>query len=172
MAFCNGPQHLGRMHIARSLVAHGYVKTVDEAFDTYIGSFGQRLAYVESELDYAPIEDALFALQKAQGIAILAHLFFYPLDEAEQHRLLHTFQSLAGPCSGMEIYYGRYSEEQRRHLAELAAQYELLPSAGSDFHGPGDGNATHDGGLSHHFPASVYEALEARQRVVYGVVHD
>ena len=37
MAFCNGPQHLGRMHIARSLVAHGYVKTVDEAFDTYIG---------------------------------------------------------------------------------------------------------------------------------------
>ena len=80
MAFCNGPQHLGRMHIARSLVAHGYVKTVDEAFDIYIGSFGQRLAYVESELDYAPIEDVLSALQKAQGIAILAHLFFYPLD--------------------------------------------------------------------------------------------
>ena len=142
MAFCNGPQHLGRMHIARSLVAHGYVKTVDEAFDTYIGSFGQRLAYVESELDYAPIEDVLSALQKAQGIAILAHLFFYPLDDAEQHRLLRTFKTLAGPCSGMEVYYGRYSDEQRRHLAELAAQYELLPSAGSDFHGPGDGNAT------------------------------
>ena len=160
------------MHIARSLVAHGYVKTVDEAFDTYIGSFGQRLAYVESELDYAPIEDVLSALQKAQGIAILAHLFFYPLDEAEQHRLLHTFQSLAGPCSGMEVYYGRYTDEQRCHLAALAAQYDLLPSAGSDFHGPGDGNATHDGGLGHHFPASVYEALEARQREVYGVVHD
>ena len=47
-----------------------------------------------------------------------------------------------------------------------------MPSAGSDFHGPGDGNATHDGGLGHHFPASVYEALEARQREVYGVVHD
>ena len=40
MAFCNGPQHLGRMHIARSLVAHGYVKTVDEAFDIYIGRSG------------------------------------------------------------------------------------------------------------------------------------
>lgn len=172
MAFSNGPQHLGRMHIARSLVAHGYVKTVDEAFDIYIGSFGQRLAYVESELDYAPIEDVLSALQKAQGIAILAHLFFYPLDEAEQHRLLRAFKTLAGPCSGMEVYYGRYTDEQRRHLAELAAQYGLLPSAGSDFHGPGDGNATHDGGLGHHFPASVYEALEARQREVYGVVHD
>ena len=121
MAFCNGPQHLGRMHIARSLVAHGHVKTV---------------------------------------------------DEAEQHHLLRTFKTLAGPCSGIEVYYGRYTDEQRRHLAELAAQYELLPSAGSDFHGPGDGNATHDGGLSHHFPASVYEALEARQREVYGVVHD
>ena len=71
MAFCNGPQHLGRMHIARSLVAHGYVKTVDEAFDIYIGSFGQRLAYVESELDYAPIEDVLSALQKAQGAPVL-----------------------------------------------------------------------------------------------------
>lgn len=172
MAFCNGPQHLGRMHIARSLVAHGYVKTVDEAFDIYIGSFGQRLAYVESELDYAPIEDVLSALQKAQGIAILAHLFFYPLDDAEQHRLLRTFKALAGHCSGMEVYYGRYTDEQRCHLAALAAQYDLLPSAGSDFHGPGDGNATHDGGLGHHFPASVYEALEARQREVYGVVHD
>ena len=111
-------------------------------------------------------------VQKAQGIAILAHLFFYPLDEAEQHRLLRAFKTLAGPCSGMEVYYGRYTDEQRCHLAALAAQYDLLPSAGSDFHGPGDGNATHDGGLGHHFPASVYEALEARQREVYGVVHD
>ena len=120
MAFCNGPQHLGRMHIARSLVAHGYVKTVDEAFDIYIGSFGQRLAYVESELDYAPIEDVLSALQKAQGIAILAHLFFYPLDDAEQHRLLRIFKALAGPCSGMEVYYGRYTDEQLSliHISE------------------------------------------------------
>ena len=90
---------------------------------------------------YAPIEDVLSALQKAQGIAILAHLFFYPLDEAEQHRLLRAFKALAGPCSGMEVYYGRYTDEQRCHLAALAAQYDLLPSAGSDFHGPGDGNA-------------------------------
>lgn len=172
MTFCNGPQHLGRMHIARSLVFHGYVRTVDEAFDRYIGSFGQRLAYVEPELDYAPLEDVLSALQKAQGIAILAHLLLYQLGEAEQHRLLHTFKTLAGPCSGMEVYYGRYNDEQRRQLAALAAQYDLLPSAGSDFHSADDGNAAHSGGLSHHFPASVYEALEARQREVYGVVHD
>ena len=36
--------HVGRMQIARAMLAKGYVSSVDEAFDRYIGSFGQRLA--------------------------------------------------------------------------------------------------------------------------------
>lgn len=163
--------HVGRMQIARAMLAKGYVSSVDEAFDRYIGSFGQRLAYVENPLCYASLSDTVAAIRAAKGIPILCHLFYYRLDEAEQHRLLAAFQQAAGPCAGMEVLYGRYTPEQRAVLAGLAQQYHLLPSAGSDFHGLQDGNSL-GSGFEHHFPAGIYEALAARQLEYYGMIHD
>ena len=84
--------HVGRMQIARAMLAKGYVSSVDEAFDRYIGSFGQRLAYVENPLCYASLSDTVAAIRAAKGIPILCHLFYYRLDETEQHRLLAAFQ--------------------------------------------------------------------------------
>ena len=159
------------MQIARAMLAKGYVSSVDEAFDRYIGSFGQRLAYVENPLCYASLSDTVAAIRAAKGIPILCHLFYYRLDEAEQHRLLAAFQQAAGPCAGMEVLYGRYTPEQRAVLAGLAQQYHLLPSAGSDFHGLQDGNSL-GSGFEHHFPAEIYEALAARQLEYYGMIHD
>ena len=38
---------------------------------------------------------------------------------------------------GLETYYGPYTEENERELRALAEKYSLIPTGGTDFHGPG-----------------------------------
>ena len=38
---------------------------------------------------------------------------------------------------GLEVYYGRYTPETVQALLTLADEYHLVPTGGSDFHGPG-----------------------------------
>ena len=38
---------------------------------------------------------------------------------------------------GLETYYGPYTPENERELLALAHEYQLIPTGGTDFHGPG-----------------------------------
>lgn len=130
----NVSRHVGRMHIARKMVRLCYVPTVDAAFDEYIGEFGRRRAYVPPLLNYISLDECVDAIRCAGGVAVLAHLFYYRLDEETNRVLLRQFKSLAGEDGGMETSYARYDEEQRAYLRRLADENRLLHSAGSDFH--------------------------------------
>jgi hypothetical protein len=37
----------------------------------------------------------------------------------------------------MEVYYGEYAPERRAELRGIAERWQLIPTGGSDFHGPG-----------------------------------
>ena len=150
--------HFGRMNLAASMVEKGYVSSVDEAFDVYIGAFGERRAFVPNPLQYVSLEEAVHAIQAAGGLPILAHLYYYLLHETDQHKLLSDFRSLCKGDSGMEVNYGPYSPEQRACLKALAHEYKLLPSAASDFHGQ---NPTDT--LEHNF--SAYDHLPLLERL-------
>lgn len=148
-------KYLGRMAIARDMVSMGYVKDIDQAFDVYLGGCaGQHhLAYVPSPLRFVSLEEAIPAIRRT-GTAILAHLYYYNLSDAENERLLATFKALGGDA--METEYGAYTRPQRDALARLAEKYGLLPSAGSDFH-------THEGfSLEQHFPHQILDRLMDR----------
>lgn len=149
--------HLGRMNIAAAMVKKGYVSSVDEAFDVYIGAFGQRKAFVPNPLRYVSLEEAVSAIQNAGGLPVLAHLFYYLLHETEQHRLLSHFISLCKGDGGMEVNYGPYTKDQRAYLKGLSEEYKLLASAASDFHGQ---NPTDT--LSHHFSAYEHRPILER----------
>ncbi len=150
--------HFGRMNIAASMVEKGYVSSVDEAFDVYIGAFGERRAFVPNPLRYASLESAVGAILAAGGLPVLAHLYYYLLHETDQHKLLSDFRSLCKGDGGMEVNYGPYSPEQRACLMSLAREYKLLPSAASDFHGQ---NPTDT--LKHGF--SAYDHLPILERL-------
>ena len=38
---------------------------------------------------------------------------------------------------GLETYYGPYTPEIEQELLALAKEYDLIPTGGTDFHGPG-----------------------------------
>ena len=48
---------------------------------------------------------------------------------------------LPGLCAagmvGLETYYGPYTTEEEQALRALADEYNLIPTGGTDFHGPG-----------------------------------
>ena len=154
--------HIGRMNIAQKLKDMGIVRSVDEAFDIYLGEFGERRAYVHNPICYVSMKRAVEAALADHAVPVLAHLFFYgTLDEQEKEELVRTFKEYAGPYGGLETEYARYDESQRRILREYADRYVLAHSAASDFHGQEESI-----GLDNHFPYSIYEGLLERKQLL------
>ena len=140
-----GKRHVGRMDIAKQMADEGYTASVEEGFDVYVGSHGACRAYVPNPLRYVSLEEAVEAIVDAGGAAVLAHLHYYQLDEAQSRQLLKRFKELAGPNGAMEVFYSRYCQQQRMALKALADEYGLMYSAASDFHGQSENDTLCNG---------------------------
>lgn len=152
--------HIGRPQIAKVMVEKGYVKSIEEAFDLYIGEYGERKAYVPAE-DYASMEETIKAIHKANGVAVLCHPFSYGFtSKAEVAYLIKHFAYFGGDA--VECYYNGYSKQQQLFLISQAERFLLLPSAGSDYHG----NNPKDN-LSHNFSDKILEPLFFRHLEIY-----
>mgnify|MGYP000951926140 FL=1 len=119
-------ESMGRPHIARALMENGYVNSVKEAFDKYIGrgqpGFVPRYKFLPAE--------AIKLIKEAGGIAVLAH----PGLIADSNQIREVIKL---GIEGLEVYYPEHSREQQQKLAAWAGQYKLLMTGGSDYHGPG-----------------------------------
>ncbi len=148
----------GRPHIAMLLVKKGVVKTIDDAFDRYLGN--GKPAYV----DKYRIEShqAIELINAAGGIPVLAHPCLLELKRVEQlDDLLQEMMSMG--LKGLEVYYPQHSPAQARQYADLAVRHHLLMSGGTDFHGdiqPEIQMGVGKGDL--HIPFALYEKLIER----------
>jgi predicted metal-dependent phosphoesterase TrpH len=120
-----GTGSVGRPHVAEAMLEKGYITTLKEAFNRYIGRNGP--AYVER--DKITPADATKLILQAQGIPVMAH----PLTSENHEKLIAELKS-AG-LMGLEIYYNGYSLEQIDGLLTIAQNYDLISTGGSDFHG-------------------------------------
>lgn len=143
-------RHFGRMQIGKEMVKRGYVKTVDEAFDVYMGAHGQRLAYVPNPLKYVTLEEAIDAILAAGGVPVLAHLYYYLLDHQGERALVRRFKELAGDRAAMEVEYAAYDRGQRDALRAIADEFGLMYSCASDYHGNLEGET-----LAHKFDPAL-----------------
>ena len=126
----SGRGQVGRPHIARALYEGRYVRSLQEAFDVYLGNNGR--AYV-SKFRFPP-EEALAMIRDAHGIPVLAHPFTLGLPTSETLRpLLQELMALG--LAGMECYYPEHSSVQQALYLSLAGELGLLVTGGSDFHG-------------------------------------
>jgi hypothetical protein len=97
---------------------------VQEAFERYLGI--DRPAYVEKY----PIQpaEAIRIIQKAGGIAALAHPVFARTDEVLPELVDQGLQAI-------EVYHSKHDAADTRHFEQLAKKYGLLIVGGSDAHG-------------------------------------
>lgn len=137
---------LTRPHFARLLIKEGLVSNLDTAFKKYLRK-GKR-AYVTPH--WCSIADAVEAIQASAGVAVLAHPYEYRLSHKWTEKLIAEFAECGG--RGLEVAQCRQTPNQRKRLAELANQHQLLASMGSDFHYPDGWN---DLGKGLHLPENV-----------------
>lgn len=143
-----------RAHYAKYMLSHGYVKTMSEAFDRYIGDHCP--CYIPRE-KVTPVQ-AVELILSAGGIPILAHPVLYHMSDAQLDTL--TAHLKEAGLSGLEAIYSTYTDSDERRMRVLAKKYGLAISGGSDFHGankPGLDLATGYGKLF--VPYSVLENL-------------
>lgn len=117
---------IGRPHVAQALMDKGYVFSIKEAFQKYIGR--GRPAYVP-RYKFTP-EEAISLIKEAGGISVLAH----PGLVNEQDAIPQIIQM---GIEGIEVFYPEHSEEQLAEYTALACRSRLLVTGGSDFHGIG-----------------------------------
>ena len=144
-----GEGAIGRPHVARALVEKGYVGSLREAFELYIGRRGP--AYVERGKQTP--EEAVRTVVKARGIPVLAH----PAQVDGLDDVLLTLK--AAGLEGMEVYYAEYDTPVVEELAAAAQRHGLLPCGGSDYHANGTPGEALPGDLGP--PLEVAERLMA-----------
>ena len=120
-----GNGSIGRPHIAQAMLEKGYIASVKEAFNNYIGWGG--LAYVER--DKMPPAEAVKLILRVNGLPVLAHPFTINDPEAI------VIELKASGLLGIEAYYDGYTAEESKKLVNLAKRYGLIATGGSDFHG-------------------------------------
>ena len=126
---CAGGESVGRPHIARAMMARGYVKSIEEAFERWLAK--GRPAY-QPRYRLKP-EEAIPAISAAGGAAVLAHPVSLKIAEKELVALIRRLRE-AG-LRGIEVWHPEHTAAQRRRYLQLAQDHGLVATGGSDFHG-------------------------------------
>jgi predicted metal-dependent phosphoesterase TrpH len=137
---------IGRPHIGNALVEMGYAQDLSDAFGKYL--IRSAKTYVQREK--VPIKQAIETINKARGVAVLAHPALLRYDSRTLENAVIYMKAIG--ISGIECYHPTHSREDVRFYRSLAGRMGLLITGGSDFHGgvpnasrpapcPGDGVA-------------------------------
>ncbi len=128
---------VGRPHLAKALVEADAAESVDEAFQRFLSQGAP--CYVP--LPRPSFAEVVGAVRAAGGVASLAHPAFLPIEDWTGS--ITALQNMG--MEGLEVYYpyrmGRAPlYVSAAELAALAEALGLIPTGGSDDHGPGSVN--------------------------------
>lgn len=120
-----GGKSVGRKHVARALLKKGLVKSLDDAFNRYLGQ-GSPANVPANELTPA---DAARIILEHGGVPSLAHPGFLE-DPALAERILDS-----APIRAIEVFHRYRSSTRHLRYLDLARRRNLGVTGGSDFHG-------------------------------------
>ena len=124
-----GEEGIGRPHFATLLLERGVAETSQELFDKYLGDQG---AYYVAK-SHLPPKAVIDKAAESGGVAVLAHPLLYGWSEDQLDGYLEELSR--DGLVGVETYYSRFNTTQVALLERLAAEYGLVTTGGSDYHG-------------------------------------
>ncbi len=127
----NANHNLGRPDLAKLCIKYGYAKTVSEAFDKYLIAAYNKIRTSKKGLSY---EEVIDLIKVSGGIPVLAHPKSLELSDDEFRSCL--VKLMATGLQGIEVYHSSHSLEEMLYFKQIAQEYNLLISGGSDYHGP------------------------------------
>lgn len=132
LALAANPEMVSRTHIAEFLIHQGHVRNKKQAFTKYLGE--GKSCSVKHE--WADLKDCVDTINGAGGMAVIAHPMRYGFSATAKRHLFEEFKALGG--AAIEVHSGNCQPNDRLNYALLAERFNLLASAGSDFHRKGD----------------------------------
>jgi len=119
-----GEGTVGRPHVARTLLKHGYVSATAEAFTKYLSP--GKPGFVSGS-QHTP-EYIIKVIREAGGVPVLAHPVYLRKDA-----LIEQFVSQG--LAGLEVYHSGHPPDLVQHYERIADRLRLLKTGGSDYHG-------------------------------------
>ncbi|HIR76178.1 MAG TPA: PHP domain-containing protein [Candidatus Choladousia intestinipullorum] len=146
-----------RAHFAKYLIAKSIVRDINEAFSDYLGD---NCKYFIPREKVSPFE-VVRLIRQFGGIPILAHPFQYKFSDETLRTLLTKLKECG--LLGMEVYYSTHTKENCDYLLDLANEFDLAPSGGSDFHGSNKPDIELGSGKNNlQIPYSILEGLRSK----------
>ena len=133
------------------MVARGYVKTVREAFDKYLGSGKPAMSRARSSRP----RTRCGSCAGPAGVPVFAHPGL-----ADRDAIIPSL--VAAGLMGIECIYPNTRRPRAAAYVELCRQHDLLVTGGSDFHGPPVRAAVLG---NPPVPLAAWEALQAKAAV-------
>lgn len=130
LTYCPDLGQVGRPHFAEFMLQQGYVKTLNEAFDKWLGN--GKIGDVKT--GWPSLQQTVGWIKQAGGVAVLAHPLRYDMTFSKMRRLISAFKECGGQA--VEVLGQQASPDQKNELIKLVRQEGLAGSGGSDFHNP------------------------------------
>lgn len=121
IANCRSP---GRPHVGRALIREGFCKSMEEAFERFLKK--ERPAWVP-KCKISTL-DAIELIQGAGGLAVMAHPGLNRTDKIIP-------KLVKAGMDGIECFHTKHSLRDSDRYLKIAAENNLLVTAGSDCHG-------------------------------------
>jgi hypothetical protein len=132
LRYVGNPDLISRTHFGRFLVERGICSDPHEVFRRFLTE--GKPGFVPHR--WARLGDAVRWITQAGGVAVIAHPARYRFSPIEEYALFSEFVAHGG--RGVEVLTGSHSTAERITYADVALEYGLLASRGSDFHAPGE----------------------------------
>ncbi|MFM8696526.1 MAG: 3',5'-nucleoside bisphosphate phosphatase [Betaproteobacteria bacterium] len=160
LQYVGNPDLISRTHFARFLVEARVCSSTHEVFRHYLTE--GKPGFVPHR--WAGLGDAVSWINGAGGMAILAHPARYRTTPTEEYALFSEFKAHGG--KGVEVVTGSHTAAEYVKYAEMAQEFGLYASRGSDFHSPEESHT--DLGSLPDLPGALQPVWEAlRDRVIH-----
>ncbi len=130
LKYVGNPDLISRTHFARYITETGRCADPHEVFKRYLAE--GKPGFVPHR--WASLEDAVRWITEAGGVAVIAHPGRYDFTPNEEYALFASFKELGGEA--VEVVTGSHSVAEYKEYADMAIEFGLLASRGSDFHDP------------------------------------
>lgn len=130
LRYAGNPQLISRTHFARYLVEQGVCHDTSEVFRRFLTE--GKPGFVPHR--WARLGDAVRWIREASGVAVIAHPARYDLTPTEEYALFSEFSQHGGQA--VEVVTGSHTPAEYAIYADMAREFGLAASRGSDFHSP------------------------------------
>ncbi len=157
LKYVGNPELISRTHFARFLVEAGVCQDTSEVFRRFLTE--GKPGFVPHR--WATLRDAVSWISDAGGVAVIAHPARYNFTPTEEYALFSEFKTHGGRA--VEVVTGSHTAAEYVKYAEMAREFDLAASRGSDFHSPDESHT--DLGALPYLPGTltpVWELLADR----------